>query len=283
MKRGTLDALKPGEFGIVLGVELARALGVAQGEKVVLVAPQGQVTPAGILPRLKQFTVVGIFAVDHYEYDSGLALVHLEDAQKLFRFGEAVSGVRLKLKDLFQAKTVARELSNELGPDVYISDWTMQHANFFRAIQIEKRMMFLIIFLIIAVAAFNIISSLVMAVKDKQSDIAILRTLGAEPKSITRIFMVQGAVIGIVGTALGLIGGVSLALNVDVVVPIMESVLGIKFLAKDVYYISDLPSDLQTPDVVITGVISLVLSLLATIYPSYRAAKVNPAEALRYE
>jgi lipoprotein-releasing system permease protein len=283
MKRGTLDALKPGEFGIVLGVELARALGVAQGEKVVLVAPQGQVTPAGILPRLKQFTVVGIFAVDHYEYDSGLALVHLEDAQKLFRFGEAVSGVRLKLKDLFQAKTVARELSNELGPDVYISDWTMQHANFFRAIQIEKRMMFLIIFLIIAVAAFNIISSLVMAVKDKQSDIAILRTLGAEPKSITRIFMVQGAVIGIVGTALGLIGGVSLALNVDVVVPFMESVLGIKFLAKDVYYISDLPSDLQTPDVVITGVISLVLSLLATIYPSYRAAKVNPAEALRYE
>jgi lipoprotein-releasing system permease protein len=209
--------------------------------------------------------------------------VHLEDAQKLFRFGEAVSGVRLKLKDLFQAKTVARELSNELGPDVYISDWTMQHANFFRAIQIEKRMMFLIIFLIIAVAAFNIISSLVMAVKDKQSDIAILRTLGAEPKSITRIFMVQGAVIGIVGTALGLIGGVSLALNVDVVVPFMESVLGIKFLAKDVYYISDLPSDLQTPDVVITGVISLVLSLLATIYPSYRAAKVNPAEALRYE
>lgn len=283
MKRGTLEALKPGEFGIVLGVELARALGVVAGEKVVLVAPQGQVTPAGILPRLKQFTVVGIFAVDHYEYDSGLALVHLEDAQKLFRFDDAVSGVRLKLKDLFQSKTVARELSNELGADVYISDWTMQHANFFRAVQIEKRMMFLIIFLIIAVAAFNIISSLVMAVKDKQSDIAILRTLGAEPKSITRIFMVQGAVIGIVGTVLGLIGGVSLALNVDVVVPFMENMLGIKFLAKDVYYISDLPSDLQVPDVVITGVISLVLSLLATIYPSYRAAKVNPAEALRYE
>jgi lipoprotein-releasing system permease protein len=283
MKRGNLDALKPGEFGIVLGVELARALGVAMGEKVVLVAPQGQVTPAGILPRLKQFTVVGVFAVDHYEYDSGLALVHLEDAQKLFRFGDAVSGVRLKLKDLFQSKTVSRELSQELGPDVYISDWTMQHANFFRAVQIEKRMMFLIIFLIIAVAAFNIISSLVMAVKDKQSDIAILRTLGAEPKSITRIFMVQGAVIGIVGTALGLIGGVSLALNVDVVVPFMENMLGIKFLAKDVYYISDLPSDLQTPDVVITGVISLALSLLATIYPSYQAAKVNPAEALRYE
>lgn len=283
MKRGSLDALKAGEFGIVLGLELARALGVVPGEKVVLVAPQGQVTPAGILPRLKQFTVVGIFGVDHYEYDSGLALVHLEDAQKLFRFDQAVSGVRLKLKDLFQSITVSRELAQQLGPNVYLSDWTMQHANFFRAVQIEKRMMFLIIFLIIAVAAFNIISSLVMAVKDKQSDIAILRTLGAAPRSITKIFMVQGAVIGIVGTVLGLVGGVSLALNVDVVVPFIENLFGFKFLAKDVYYISDLPSDLQMPDVVITGVVSLVLSLLATIYPSYRAAKVNPAEALRYE
>lgn len=283
MKRGSLDALKAGEFGIVLGLELARSLGVVPGEKVVLVAPQGQVTPAGILPRLKQFTVVGIFGVDHYEYDSGLALVHLEDAQKLFRFDEAVSGVRLKLKDLFQSITVSRELAQQLGPNVYLSDWTMQHANFFRAVQIEKRMMFLIIFLIIAVAAFNIISSLVMAVKDKQSDIAILRTLGAAPRSITKIFMVQGAVVGIVGTVLGLVGGVSLALNVDVVVPFIENLFGFKFLAKDVYYISDLPSDLQMPDVVITGAVSLALSLLATVYPSYRAAKVNPAEALRYE
>lgn len=283
MKRGSLGDLRAGEFGIVLGLELARALGVTLGEKVVLVAPQGQVTPAGILPRLKQFTVVGIFAVDHYEYDSGLALVNMEDAQKLFRFGDAVSGVRLKLKDLFQSMAVARELARQLGPEVYLSDWTMQHANFFRAVQIEKRMMFLIVFLIIAVAAFNIISSLVMAVKDKQSDIAILRTLGAEPKSITKIFMVQGAVIGIFGTALGLIGGISLALNVDVVVPFIENLLGLKFLAKDVYYISELPSELEMSDVVVTGVVSLVLSLLATIYPSYRAAKVNPAEALRYE
>ena len=283
MKRGSMDALRPGEFGIVLGNELARALGASLGEKVVLVAPQGQVTPAGILPRLKQFTVVGIFGVDHYEYDSGLALVHIEDAQKLFRFGDAVSGVRLKLKDLFQSTAVARALARELGPDVYLSDWTMQHANFFRAVQIEKRMMFLIVFLIIAVAAFNIISSLVMAVKDKQSDIAILRTLGAEPRSIMKIFMVQGAVIGIFGTALGLIGGISLALNVDVVVPFIENVFGFKFLAKDVYYISELPSDLQTSDVVLTGAVSLVLCLLATIYPSYRAARINPAEALRYE
>jgi lipoprotein-releasing system permease protein len=283
MKRGSLDALRPGEFGIVLGVELARALAVTPGDKVVLVAPQGQVTPAGIVPRLKQFTVVGIFGVDHYEYDSGLALVNIEDAQKLFRFGDAVSGVRLKLNDLFKSNAVMRELAGELGPDVYLSDWTMQHANFFRAVQIEKRMMFLIVFLIIAVAAFNIISSLVMAVKDKQSDIAILRTLGAEPGSITKIFMVQGAVVGIVGTALGLIGGISLALNVDVVVPFIENLFSIKFLSKDVYYISELPSELQMPDVVVTGVVSLVLSLLATIYPSYRAAKVNPAEALRYE
>ncbi|MFN7086285.1 MAG: lipoprotein-releasing ABC transporter permease subunit [Burkholderiales bacterium] len=283
MRSGSLELLRAGEFGIVLGVELARALGVAPGEKVVLVAPQGQVTPAGILPRLKQFTVVGIFAVDHYEYDSGLALINIEDAQKLFRFDDAVSGVRLRLKDLFRSSAVARELAQQLGPDVYLSDWTMQHANFFRAVQIEKRMMFLIVFLIIAVAAFNIVSSLVMAVKDKQSDIAILRTLGAAPQSITRIFMVQGAVIGIFGTLFGLIGGVALALNVDVVVPFIENMFGIKFLAKDVYYISELPSQLQLADVVATGAVSLVLSLLATIYPSYRAAKVNPAEALRYE
>jgi len=283
MKRGSLAALAPGEFGIVLGIELARALGVTVGEKVVLVAPQGQVTPAGILPRLKQFTVVGIFGVDHYEYDSGLAFVNLEDAQKLYRFGDAVSGVRLKLKDLFQSGAVVRELAQQLGPQFYLSDWTMQNANFFRAVQIEKRMMFLIVFLIIAVAAFNIISSLVMAVKDKQSDIAILRTLGAAPKSITKIFIVQGAIIGVFGTALGLLGGITLALNVDVVVPFIEHLFGVRFLAKDVYYISELPSQLQMPDVVVTGVVALVLSLLATIYPSYRAAKVNPAEALRYE
>jgi lipoprotein-releasing system permease protein len=283
MRAGTLEALRPGEFGIVLGQELARSLGVAPGDRVVLIAPQGQVTPAGIMPRLRQFTVVGIFSVDHYEYDSGLALMHIEDAQKLFRLEGGVSGVRLKLEDLFRATQVAYELSAQLGPEYYVSDWTMQNANFFRAVQIEKRMMFLIVFLIIAVAAFNIISSLVMAVKDKQPDIAILRTLGATPASITKIFLVQGALIGIVGTALGLLGGISLALNVDVVVPFIEQVFGIKFLAKDVYQITELPSELLMPDVVSTAAVSLVLSLLATIYPSYRAAKVNPAEALRYE
>jgi lipoprotein-releasing system permease protein len=283
MRAGTLEALRPGEFGIVLGQELARSLGVAPGDRVVLIAPQGQVTPAGIMPRLRQFTVVGIFSVDHYEYDSGLALMHIEDAQKLFRLEGGVSGVRLKLEDLFRATQVAYELSAQLGPEYYVSDWTMQNANFFRAVQIEKRMMFLIVFLIIAVAAFNIISSLVMAVKDKQPDIAILRTLGATPASITKIFLVQGALIGIVGTALGLLGGISLALNVDVVVPFIEHVFGVKFLAKDVYQITELPSELLMPDVVSTAAVSLVLSLLATIYPSYRAAKVNPAEALRYE
>lgn len=283
MRNGRLNALQPGQFGIILGIQLARALGVVVGETVVLVAPQGQVTPAGILPRLKQFTVVGIFNVDHYEYDSGLALIHLEDAQRLFRFGEAVSGVRLKLKDLFQSTAVARDLTRMISAEVYVSDWTMQHANLLRAIQIEKRMMFLIIFLIIAVAAFNIVSSLVMAVKDKQSDIAILRTLGASPGSITKIFMVQGMTIGVLGTLLGVASGVALALNVDSVVLFIENLFGFKFFAKDVYLISDLPSELQPPDVVITAAASFLLSLLATIYPSYRAAKVNPAEALRYE
>ncbi|MGH8641766.1 MAG: lipoprotein-releasing ABC transporter permease subunit, partial [Burkholderiales bacterium] len=283
MRSGRLESLKSGEYGVVLGIELARALGATVGEKVVLVAPQGQVTPAGVIPRLRQFTVVGIFGVDHYEYDAGLALVALEDAQRLFRFGDAVSGVRLKLKDLFEAGAVARDLTRALGPDVYASDWTMHHANFFRAVQIEKRMMFIVIILIIAVAAFNIVSSLVMVVTDKQADIAILRTLGASPGTITSIFIIQGTLIGVVGTLLGLVGGVALALNVETVVPVIENLLGIKFLAKDVYYISDLPSELQVPDVVVTAVVAFVLSLLATVYPSWRAAKVNPAEALRYE
>ncbi len=283
MRRGQLESLKPGEYNIVLGVELARALRAGLGDKIVMIAPQGQVTPAGVIPRLRQFTVVGIFGVDHYEYDSGLALIALEDAQRLFRLGSAVSGVRLKLEDLFESIRVARDRVRELGPDVYATDWTMQHANFFRAVQIEKRMMFLIVLLIIAVAAFNIVSSLMMAVKDKNSDIAILRTLGASPGGITKIFLFQGTMIGAVGTVLGLIGGVALASNVEVVVPFLENLLGIKFLAKDVYYISELPSELQTPDVVITAVVSFVLTVLATIYPSYRASKVNPAEALRYE
>jgi lipoprotein-releasing system permease protein len=283
MRHGRLANLKAGEYGIVLGVELARALRAAPGDKVVMIAPQGQVTPAGVIPRLRQFTVVGIFGVDHHEYDSGLALIALEDAQRLFRLDDAVSGVRLKLQDLFRSIRVARDLVRELGPNVYATDWTMQHANFFRAVQIEKRMMFLIVLLIIAVAAFNIVSSLMMAVKDKNSDIAILRTLGASPGGITKIFLIQGTMIGALGTVLGLVGGIALASNVEIVVPFLENLFGIKFLSKDVYYISELPSELQTPDVVATAAVSFVLTILATIYPSYRASRVNPAEALRYE
>ncbi len=283
MKAGRLANLKPDEFGIILGSELARALQVMVGDKVTLIAPQGLVTPAAVLPRLKQFRVVGIFEVGMFEYDSGLALIQINDAQRLYRLGDRVSGVRLKLDDLFAAPSVARELLPQLPADDYVTDWTRGHANFFRAVQIEKNMMFLILSLIVAVAAFNIVSTLVMAVQDKQADIAILRTLGASPRSIMHIFIVQGALIGVIGLALGVLLGVTLALNVETVVPAIEHVFGVQFLAKDVYYISDLPSDLHWSDVgVITGV-SFVLILLATLYPSWRASRVNPAEALRYE
>ncbi|MFI4981708.1 MAG: lipoprotein-releasing ABC transporter permease subunit [Nevskiales bacterium] len=283
MKNGHLSALQAGEFGIILGAELARALQVVPGDKVTLIAPQGLVTPAAILPRVKQFRIVGIFEVGMFEYDSSLALIHMSDAQRLYRMDERVSGVRLKLDDLFAAPRVARELLRLLEPDVTVADWTRSHANFFRAVAIEKNMMFLILLLIVAVAAFNIVSALVMAVTDKQADIAILRTLGASPASIMQIFIVQGALIGVIGLALGVFGGVALALNIDVVVPAIEHVLGTQFLAKDVYYISELPSDLQWPDVAIISAVSFVLTLLATLYPSWRAARVNPAEALRYE
>ena len=283
MKSGTLAALRPGEFGIVLGADLARALAVISGDKLTLIAPQGQVTPAGIMPRLKQFRVVGIFDVGMFEYDSGLALIHLEDAQKLYRMQDQVSGVRLKLRDLFQSREVAMALLPRLGAEAYITDWTRSHANFFRAVQMEKNVMFIILLLIVAVAAFNIVSTLVMAVTDKQPDIAILRTLGAAPAGIMAVFIVQGALIGVIGTLIGVAGGVLLALNIDVVVPFIESLFNVRFLAKDVYYITELPSDLQYRDVAVIALVSFVLSLLATLYPSWRASRVNPAEALRYE
>jgi lipoprotein-releasing system permease protein len=283
MKAGKLDALRPGEFGMVLGSELARALRVRQGDKITLLAPQGMVTPAAILPRIKQFRVVGVFEAGMFEFDSGLALVHIEDAQKLYRMDDRVSGVRLKVDDLFAAPQIGRELMRYLDGEIWISDWTRSHANFFRAVEIEKRMMFLILLLIVAVAAFNIVSMLVMAVQDKRADIAILRTLGASPRSIMGIFVVQGTLIGVVGLLAGIAGGVALALNIDVVVPALERVLGLQFLAKDVYYISDLPSDLHWSDVWTIGSVSFVLTLLATLYPSWRASRTQPAEALRYE
>ena len=283
MKSGTLDQLRPGEFGIVLGSELARALRATTGDKVTLLAPQGLVTPAAILPRVKQFRVVGIFEAGMFEFDSGLALMHMGDAQKLYRMDDRVSGVRLKVDDLFAAPKIGRELLRFLPMDAWVSDWTRSHANFFRAVEIEKRMMSLILFLIVAVAAFNIVSTLVMAVTDKRADIAILRTLGASPRSIMAIFIVQGALIGAVGLAFGIVVGVATALNIDVLVPALENLLGLKFLAKDVYYISELPSDLHWSDVGTIGAVSFVLTLLATLYPSWRASRTQPAEALRYE
>lgn len=285
MKAGRLSDLKPGEFGIVLGAELAHSLGVVMGDKVVVMAPQGQVTPTGVAPRLKQFRVIGIFQIGMYEYDASLALIHMEDAAKLYRMLDAVSGIRLKLGNLDDAPLISRDLAKQLSPfgAYYVSDWTEQHANFFQAVQMEKRVMFVILTLIVAVAAFNIVSTLVMAVTDKRADIAILRTLGAAPASIMKIFIVQGASIGILGTVIGVAGGILLALNIGTIVPFIEQLFGIHFLPKEIYYISELPSDLQWGDVLRIGLLSLVLSLLATLYPSWKAANLNPAEALRYE
>ena len=283
MKMGSLEALKPGDFGVVLGIDLARSLQVLPGDKVAFVAPQGLVTPAGVIPRLKQFTGVGIFEAGIADADAALALVNLQDAQTLYQLGSDVTGVRLKLDDIFAARQVARELMTDLPQDTYASDWTRTHANFFRAVEIEKRMMFIILTLIILVAAINIISTLVVAVTDKQADIAILRTFGARPGSVMQVFIVMGMVIGVVGTLLGVITGIVTAVNIDVIVPAIENAFNIKFLSKDLYLIPELPSDLQWGDVVAISAMGLGLSFLATLYPSWRASRLNPAEALRYE
>ena len=284
MISGSLDDLRPDEFGMILGKALANALGVMVGDKVTVITPQATVTPAGVLPRLKRFQVVGIFEAGMYEYDRGLALIHVADAGKLFQFPEGtVSGIRLKLRDLFLAPRLAPQLAEQLPEGYLARDWTQDHASFFRAVQIEKTAMFIILTLIVAVAAFNIVSALVMVVTDKQADIAILRTLGATPLSIMGIFIVQGITIGLVGTLLGLIGGVSLATHVDVVVPFIEGLFGVKFLAPDVYLISDLPSQVQWGDVSTIGLVAFGLATLATLYPAWRAARTQPAEALRYE
>jgi len=283
MRSGKLDSLRDGEYNVALGAPLARALGVVTGDKVVLVAPQGQVTPAGILPRLRQFTVSGIFEVGHYEIDSGLAVVHIADAQRLYRMDDQVSGVRLKLDDLFRARSVARELLSDLPADVSISDWSRFNATYFRAVELEKRMMSLLLFFIIAIAAFNMVSSLFMVVKEKQADIAILRTMGATPGEVMRIFMVQGTLIGAIGVGCGIVFGILGALNVAAIVGSVEQLFGFKFMPQDVYQIADLPSQLQAMDVIATAVVSFVLSVLATLYPSWRASQVNPAEALRYD
>ncbi|AHE98198.1 lipoprotein-releasing ABC transporter permease subunit [Thioalkalivibrio paradoxus] len=283
MIRGELEALEAGEFRIVLGVELAAQLGVRIGDPVVLMAPQAAVTPAGVLPRMRRFEVAGLFEVGMYEFDRGTAFIHLDDARAVFQTGEGVTGLRLHLDDLMQAGVVSRDIARSLDGMFRVADWTQQHANLFRAIQMEKVVMFIILSLIVAVAAFNIVSTLVMLVTDKQSDIAILRTLGLKPSSVMLVFIVQGAVIGLVGIVLGVIGGVSLALNIDVVVPLIERITGTQFLAADVYYISDLPSELRVEDVIRISGLAFVLTLLATLFPAWRAARTRPAEALRYE
>jgi lipoprotein-releasing system permease protein len=283
MAMGNLEALKPGEYGVVIGASLAWKLDLSVGSPVSLIIPQAQATPAGLLPRFKRFVVVGIFRMDMHEYDSGLALVHLDDARLLYQLPGAVSGLRLKLDDLDSAPRVADEIGVMLGPDYRVRDWTREHGSFFRALRIEKTVMFIILLLIIIVAMFNVVSSLVVIVTEKRSDIAILRTLGASPRSIMGIFLVQGTVVGVAGTLIGTAAGVLLALNVEAVVRGIEWLFSTTFLSAEIYFISELPSDLQWLDVVAVAGSSLVLSLLSTLYPAWRASQVQPAEALRYE
>lgn len=283
MKDGELIDLKPGEFGIILGHELARSLGAWPGDRITVVSPQLNVSPIGVMPRLKRFTLVGTFEVGMHEFDSGLALMHIEDAAKLMRMKGEVSGVRLRIDKLFDARRKQHEIAQKLGAGYYVSDWTRRHANFFRAVQMEKTVMFVILSLIIAVAAFNIVSTLVMVVTDKESDIAILRTLGLSPTSIMQIFMVQGTVIGLLGTFIGMVGGIALANNVESIVQFIERQFDTHFLDPSIYYISVLPSQVLWMDVLLVCGVSFTVSMLATLYPAFRASKTHPVEALRYE
>jgi lipoprotein-releasing system permease protein len=283
MIQGKADDLVAGEYGIILGRELAFKLDLIVGDKVTLVTPQVSVTPAGIMPRLKRFTVRGVFEVGMGEYDSGVAVLHLKDAAKLMRLGQAVTGIRLKLNDMYEARQVTRELARRMGGYYRISDWTMKHRNFFSALQTEKRMMSIILFLIVAVATFNIVSTLVMVVTDKESDIAILRTLGLSPGSIMAIFIIQGATLGIFGSIFGVIGGVALASNLESIVSWIEGIFNVDFIDPSVYYISQLPSEIHVEDVTVIGLTAFSLTLLATLYPAWKASKTQPAEALSYE
>ena len=282
MIEGRLDVLKPGSFNIVLGNQLADMLGVRVGDTLMVLAPQGSISPAGFTPRMRQFTVAGIFSSGYYEYDVSLAFIDDDDAAKVFR-DSGISGVRLRIADMQKAPQVARELMGIMPAYVRAGDWTQSNRTWFAAVKTEKRMMFLILALIVAVAAFNLLSSLVMAVKDKQSDIAILRTLGSTPREISRIFLVQGSLIGVVGTLLGVGLGMLVAYNIDVIVPFIEHLLGVQFLPQQIYFISELPSNPQASDIIAIAVTSLVLSLLATLYPSWRASRLQPAQVLRHD
>ena len=280
---GELESLAPGRFNVLLGRDLALRLGVSAGARVTLVAPRARITPAGVLPRMRRFTVSGLFEAGHAQYDTSLAVIHMEDAQRVFRLGRGVSGLRVKLADMFDAPRVSRELARSFGGRYWLRDWTQYHANFFRALKIEKTVMFVILTLIVAVAAFNLVSTLVMVVTDKESDIAILRTLGAGQSSILSVFVVQGTVIGIAGTIAGVAGGIALATHVETLVPAIESFFDVRFLSPDVYYISAVPSEMRWRDVTAVGAVAFVMSVLATLYPAWRASRVQPVEALRHE
>lgn len=278
-----LDLNEEGKFKIAIGEGLAQRMSAKVGDKLTIIAPEGVVTPVGIIPRIKAFEVAAVFKVGMFEYDNGLVLTNIKDAKSLLRLGEQVTGVRVKTSDPYFARQIAKEISLNMPEDLFLDDWTLSHANFFRAIQIEKKMMFIILSLIVAVAAFNIVSTLVMAVTDKRKDIAILRTIGMSERGILGIFMIQGVIIGLVGTIIGMIFGVIVSLNIDTIVPFIESVFNVQFIPSDVYMLSELPSELQLKDVIQIGVSSLFVTILSTIYPSIKAAKTQPAEALRNE
>jgi len=283
VEQGSLESLQPGEFRIVIGRELAELLGVGLGDRLILMISQGITTPAGLVPRMRRFEIGGIFHAGMYEYDRGLALINVADAARLFQFGDAVSGIRIAFVDPLRAPTSVRTVARSLGRDVYITDWTRQHANFFRSIQLTKSIIFVILLLVVAVAAFNIVSTLVMVVREKRAEIAILRTIGASPMVILRIFMLQGGLIGLVGTGLGVVLGIAIAANIAWIVALLERLLGFRFLAPDVYFISDFPSQIRVGDVIEIAVIAFLLAFVSTVYPAWRAAVIAPAEALRHE
>jgi lipoprotein-releasing system permease protein len=283
MVQGSLDDLKPGSFNIVLGQELALWLGANVGDKVTVTVADFRSTPVGALPRLKRFTVSGIFEAGYQEYDKGLAVTNMQDMQRVLRMGDGVTGVRLRLNDMDQAFDVARDLALRLSGGYRVSDWTSENANMFRALKLEKTMMAILLSLIIAMGAFNLVSSQVMLVTDKQADIAILRTLGLTPRAVMQVFMVQGTLIGVIGTVLGVVGGILLTLNLDHILHGIEAVLGVQLMPEDVYYITGLPTELYPSDVAIIAVVALAMAFVATLYPAWRAARTAPAEALRYE